>query len=472
MTTLGRHNLLALLVGTVLAALALGMLALLLIGLSPSSLGSLVQEHLESQVYAFENLELTGQYLKLDLEDGRIIPVLRAGQVGGAVVLGSGSFRLDWPPSEAERFSSLTGRKVLEDGFQALYLRLDYQGLEDLKALALASTVAAPEALAAARAILARNREDPTLLWLFGVARRFGPGPACLARIQGYGYPEIFYAEGEAVEVTIPSLGPEGRFTLEPVGPAGSFFAAPAAPGLVLPVPVGVFGAGVLLVLALAYTLTADLAPRFRHPAGDRRHLVGLLVALPAAELLGRLLVAGTMWANSLLYLVLALVVVGWARSEGLFPAYLGLSRGGGGRAILSGVFVGGALVLSGSLAVPRGLVPCSPAEVATLAAGSFLVGGLLPEIYRRGLVHNGLERLGWPPALAVTITAFLASGAQALPRLLAAGQPTPSLWLELLVTAPMAFVVAGFLYHRTRSVFSSATALWLVTFLPEILRF
>lgn len=466
-----RHNPMPLLVWSSLSILTLGMIALILISFSPPSLGLLFEEYPDNRVHGFETLQLAGKYLRLDITGGRIIPVLRAGQVGGAVILGRGSYRVELPPEAAVQFTALTGLDVLEDGIRAVYLPLDYQGLQDLKAMAGAQAIEDPAAVETARAVLARNRDDPGLLRIFGVVRRFAAGPKSLTRIEGYGYPEVYYSEGVRVELVVPSLGPGGRFQLDPPEQPGGFFATPATPPLSWPVAAGVFAIGISLLLAAVFALTAELDPAPTHPPASRGALLVLLASLPLLEVGGRSLLPPTVWTELGIYLVLAGASLRFARSAGWPLSYLGLHGRHFPRALLAGLILGTAMVLGAALAMPRGFQALGFTRFLCVSAGAVFIGGVLPEIYYRGLVQNALERYTGGGA-AVLITAYIAATSRAVPLLLA-GVPFSAIrWIEVAVTTPAALLIAGYLYHRTRSLAASATLQGLLALLPQILRF
>ena len=466
-----RHNPMPVLVWSSLSILTLGMIALLLISFSPPSLGLLFEEYPDNRVHAFAGLQLAGKYLRLDVAEGRIIPVLRAGQVGGAVILGRGSYRVELPPEAAAQFTALTGLEALEDGIRAIYLPLDYQGLQDLKAMAGAQAVEDLAAVETARAVLARNRDDPGLLRVFGVFRRFAAGPKSLTRIEGYGYPEVYYSEGLRVELVVPSLGPEGHFRLDPPEQPGGFFATPVTPPLSWPVAGGVFAIGVLLLLAAVFALTAELDPAAAHPPAGRGTLLILLAGLPLLEIGARSFLPPTVWAELGIYLVLAVATLRYARYAGWPLSYLGLHGRRLPRALLAGSILGTAMVLGAALAMPRGFQALGFARLLSVSAGAVFIGGVLPEVYYRGLVQNALERYTGGGA-AVLVTAYIAAISRAVPLLLT-GVPFSAIrWIELAVTTPAAFLIAGYLYHRTRSLAGSATLQGLLALLPQILRF
>jgi len=465
-----RHNPMPLLVWSSLSILTLGMIALMLISFSPPSLGLLFEEYPDHQVHGFETLELSGKYLRLILEHGRIVPVLRAGQVGGAVIVGRGSYRVELPPEAAARFASLTGLDVLEDGIRAVYLPLDYQGLQDLKAIAGTRAVEDPAAVETARAVLARNLDDPGLLRVFGVFRRFAAGPTSLARIEGYGYPATYYSEGERVEIVVPSLGREGHFRLDPPEQPGGFFAVPSTPPLSWPVAGGLFAVGVLLLLATVFALTADFDRPPAHPPARRGLLVALLAIMPLLEMGARSVLPPTAWSELAIYLVLAGATLRYARFARWPVSYLGLHARRLPRALLAGLIVGTAMVLGAALAVPRGFHAMEPARLLGVSVWSLLVAGTLPEIYYRGLLHNVLEQYAGGPA-AIVVTAYLAVMPRAVPLLFTA--PFGAIqWIDVAVTSPAALLIAGYLYHRTRNLFGSAALLGLLALLPQILRF
>lgn len=470
---MARHNPLPVLVWTILGALGLGIIALALVGLDPSSLGSLIAERLGEQVYAFEHLVLTGDYLELEIQHGHIVPVLRSGQeVGGTIVLGKGSYLLQLPDEAGRRFRELTGLTTFEDGFQALYLPLDYQGLEDLKALACARQVEDGEVLARAAAILRHNLADPNLLRLYGVVRRFWTGPTSLGRLHGYGYPEVFYSEGETVRVLVPCLGTGGDFQLPRLSADPGVFAAPRHAPLVLPVTFGVFAISALLFLAVAYALTADLEGVWRHPPARLRLQLAVVAGMAMVEVLGRVLARRPgLWGEGLLYLGLAGLTLLHARREGWRPDYLGFTTRNLGRAALAGGILGTLMVLGGALALPDGLRPGGLLGVAALAGGTFLGSGLFPQIYYRGLLHNTLDRMAGGAA-AVAATAWFAGLARASAGLLAGTPPTAAFWAETLLAVPVAFLVTGYLFQRTRNLMAPATAMWLLAFLPQALSF
>jgi hypothetical protein len=466
-----RHNPVPLLVWSSLSILTLGMIALILISLSPPSLGLLFEEYPDNRVHAFETLQMSGKYLRLDVGDGRIVPVFRAGQVGGAVILGRGSYRVDLPPEAAATFATLTGLDVLEDGIRAIYLPLDYQGLQDLKAMAGAKAVEDPTAVETARGVLARNLDDPGLLRVFGVFRRFAVGPTSLTRIEGYGYPAIYYSEGERVELVVPSLGPEGVFQLEPPEQPGGFFATPVTPPLSWPVAAGVFAIVVLLLLAAVFALTAELDPTPTHPPARRGALLAMLAILPLLEVAARSVLPPTDWSELGVYLVLAGATLYYARSAEWPLSYLGLHSRQLPRSLMAGLILGTAMVLGATLAMPRGLQVLRFPQYLSVGAWSFLVGGLLPEIYYRGLIQSALERYAGSHA-AVLATAYLAAMSRAIPLMLT-GVPFNAIrWVEVGLATPAAFLIAGYLYQRTRSLAGSATVLGLLHLLPRILRF
>ena len=466
-----RHNPMLLLVWSGISIFTLGMIALMLISFSPPSLGLLFEEHPDSRVHAFETLQLAGKYLRLDVEQGRIVPVLRAGQVGGAVILGRGSYRVELSPEAAAQFTALTGLDALEDGIRAVYLPLDYQGLQDLKAMAEAEGVEDQAAVETARGVLARNLEDPGLLWVFGIFRRFAVGPTSLTRIEGYGYPAIHYSEGELVELVVPSLGPGGHFRLDPPEQPAGFFAPPATPSLIWPVAAGAFVIGVLLLLTTVFALTAELDPARTHPPVRRGLLVALLVIMPLLEMGARSLLPPTAWSELGIYLVLAGATLRYARSARWPVSYLGLHARQLPRAVLAGLILGTAMVLGAALAMPWGFQSMEFSQFLGLSAWSFLVAGVLPEVYYRGLVHNALERYAGD-YVAILVTAYIAAMSRAVPLLLTGAAFDTIQWIETAVTLPAAFLIAGYLYHRTRNLFGSAILLSLLALLPEILHF
>jgi hypothetical protein len=227
----------------------------------------------------------------------------------------------------------------------------------------------------------------------------------------------------------------------------------------------------VLLLLATVFALTAEFDRAPAHPPARPGLLIALLAGMPLLEMGARSVLPPTAWSELGIYLVLAGATLRYARSAGWPVSYLGLHARQYSRALLAGLVVGTAMVLGAALALPQGFQAMEPARLLGVSVWSLLVAGVLPEVYYRGLVHNALERYAGGPA-AIVITAYLAAMPRAFPMLFTAAPFGAIQWIEVAVTSPAAFLVAGYLYHRTRNLFGSAALLGLLALLPQIVRF
>lgn len=440
-------------------ALILGFLGLALFFYSPRSIGLVQTEYLANEAYAFQSFEFRAAYLGLTFELGQLVPVLRNGEVSGAVILGPGRFVLEYPAS-------------LQGQISSAYLPLTYGTLQQFRDQFSLQDVDTAAPLEMAQATLDLRDDFGTTIKLFGVARQlesnnltqsvfvFGPN--------GF---RLRYAEGEQVVAQVAVDGQERTFAAANTGDQVSPFLLALATSTVTPLAMAIFVAISLLIGALIIIATIDLPPHY---------------PLPASQL-------GLRWSLGLILVTAGIsYLTGYLHLPSVFQTLLTLIMGGGTlvlqrryreelrwswtgwtlkRSLVLAVVVGTLMVITGALSFPSALRSSSAAQFITLLLHSLLIYGLAREVFWRGLVQNILMRsLGvWPGLL---LASWLQGIITSVPRLATDTYSWGTLLWEGLVTIPVTALILGILYNRTRSLAGNAVASGWAYFLSRILRF
>ena len=473
--------------------LALGTVAIGLALLAPQQGIITDMEYPAGEIYAFDHLRMVSGYLTLDIEAGLIVPTLRQDDVAGVVIFGLGVAELELPDDLASEMQAAIGVAGLNEDFEVLYLRTNYQSLRLLKGSAGAVVTDEPEHLALAQDILDLKLADPGLVPLFGapVPGEYDVRPAAV-RLYTKSYGRLDYAEGPRIVIEL------SRPILRTVSLPNPGYAAPAFPELyaqpVIPVTVLLYAVLTAMLFVLCFALTLHLnEPEWalraqRQGSGLPMHSTRAAAEPPylAARLIFGLLIAyfvvivgGTalFGKNRPIFLTevaLGLSVAGWLYRQRVPFRHLGITSWAVRPSLVAGALVGFYVVVAGSLSYPSGVRSLVPGSWAVALIRSLLLVAPAREILLRAVAQTGLERYAGRlgsialPALAGGL-AYLGAG---LVGYAAAGRQLEPLLMEGLLVVPVVHALAGYLYRRTRNLLAPWLVTALVDLLPRVLAF
>lgn len=456
---------------------------------NPGSVGDLREDYVNREVYTFRRLQIDGIYAILSYQNGgAIIPVYSSGQVTGVVLTGRGTVAFSAPPEAEDELVALSLSPDATDltmDVDGVYLPVSYQELENIKSMASAEVSHAygihlPEA----EELLLDVKRNPNLVMVFGQTRQFTEGAPVSAYFRTELYGGVTFLEGRTVTLTV-SRPERTVVTFANEFPFRSVFSPMSPQTPVLSGPLVAFGIVSFLLVVLTYVLTIDLnapRPQPRYLRGRTPHpvtwdwtFVGFLLL---GELLVRLLVniAELRSEAVVIYQVVALLaVIYWLEYVGMdVPSYLGLTRRNLARVLFVGLSLGLLATIGGAVSFPSGFRHVRVFAAILQAIWSFGFIGLIRALYYHGFIQTTLERhlgrwTGWLGAALLTALVYFLPGFIPAP-----GNPVtwPSSIVGGLVTLTLTFSVMGFLFHRTRSAWGSATVLGLLDYLPRILTF
>jgi len=444
--------------------------------LEPSARGLPAEARPGEEVYAFEHLAVTRDFLELHVYSGYLVPACSGGEVVGAVVLGRGEYEFK-PPQNVQGIAERDiGRPTVSDSLDAVYLPGTYSYVESLRYESDAAPVSAPGALAKAQRVL---EEKPLALRIplpFGLARlETIEGDPFYTRISGDQLGVVEYVEAADVSLTFVTLGGKRiAFTNPDAGSCEARLPSSSIGGT-LPLATFLFWTGYLLLFALAVVLTADLPhSTLRTPLTESKSDLALAAAFVLLEtalwVFVDRLALDPRWVCGP-YGAMGALGVWFVLWRGHGASGLGLTWGRMPRAILVGALVGVTGTIIVSLGYPRELAVTDTAGVLQKLGWSFLAAGLVRSLYQQGFIQGTLQRvIGGVPALFTT--AVLASGTQLVARLVASPGIAAPMLVDVAVTVPAGALLAGFLYMRTNNLASSVVARTLLDVLPKIFVF
>lgn len=456
---------------------------------APGSVGDLREDYVTREAYTFRELELDGLYVTLTYQNGgAIVPVYSSGQVTGAVITGRGTLTVKASAAATPDLAALVGDPQatnLTDAVDGCYLPVTYQELETIKETASADVAHAYSVLLPeAEEILGLVKRNPNLVMVFGQTRQFTEGAPVSAYLRSEHYGGLTFLEGSTVVLTVSEPHP-ARVTFANEFPFRSVFSPMSAQTPLFSGPLLGFGVMSFLLVALTYVLTIDLIyprphPRYLkgfqpHPASWDWTLIG---AILLGEMMVRLLVSVAQLRSEavVVYQIASLLLmVFWLDYTGMdIPSYLGLTRRNLARVVFVGASLGVLATIAGAVSFPSGVRNVRVISAFFQAVWSFGFIGVIRSLYYHGFIQTTFERhfgrwVGWLGSALTTAAVYFLPGFLPAP-----GNPVtwPASLIGGLVTLALTFAVIGFLFHRTRSAWGSATVLGLLDFLPRVLTF
>ncbi len=462
-------------------AVVLGVISLVLLVLSPESVGLLKEETPGDDVYQFETLDVEGRYIQLHLADGLMVPAYRSGEVSGVVLFSRGEYVITFSEPQATEFAATFGTTSIRDSLVAMYVPGSYQDFERLREAARA-TPADVDIGQEAQALLNDVRRDPRFVRVLGVFRLLVPVQRSrILYLYGETFGQVRYEEGPQVSVTFVALdGRKFSFTDPRLVAPGLTPPATGASGS--PLGLVIFSASVVLLLLLVFILTLDMdPPALVHPpegpGTDREaypiRQAGAVAVILLADLGFRAFSLQRGWpAESLVWLhgamAAGLAAIAWRQGA---LARLGITTHHLARGVVIAVILAGFTLVAASLAYPAGLKPASAGRVVAGFVWSVGVFGLSREIVFRGFIQASLQRR-WGLVPGLLVTAWLGGLLYFLPRAALYPGMAGDFAVHGLLLVPYTGLLAGYLFQRTGNVFASATLQGLLDFLPRILRF
>lgn len=456
-----------------LVALLTGIALTWLLSTSPQVAGQASSYTLSPQAYRFSGLEAEFQHLLLVMPEGYMVPVLRAGEISGAVFLGQGQYSLGHnSPADMDR---QTGHLGIVDGFTALFSPLGYRQVENLR-YTLGAHEFSSRLLSDRVGEVLEEVQAPASLRVFGTPRPVYSQPAqVLVHVLGKEFGHLIYQEagGREVKASFVSLGEHGvtlPASAQALPPEGWQATARATQAIAVV-------AFALLVILLFFCLIGMFT--VDHRAQGRvlslgallpGEMVGLMIALLIAVLAHYLLPASPPPQLSYHILILALL----AAAGGAFSAVVVPQQSGKSRLRRLGDLLGLRLssfpllltlgVGTGFLTflVAHGSIPALSQfhleEDLGLLAVSALGWALGEEIFFRGYLQTQMQR--WLGALEGLAAAALATALiSSLPLLSGSELPPDLMAVQLLILTPMGALVYGYLTYRTGSIWASVLA-------------
>lgn len=477
---------------SVCLVLALGVTAVVMAWLWPQRTGVLGQEYASGDVFAFDRLSLSMEYLEVEIEAGLIVPVLTRGEVSATVLFGLGRASLDLPPDLAAELSAVIGAPAFREDFSAMYMPATYQSLERLKILCAARQVVDPEHASLAQDILDMQVQDLGLLRLFPrPSPRAAPARPSAARIYTVSFGRADYLEGPRILLDLAKPVPRSLAFRHPG------LAAPAFPQLydepVLLVTILLYILLGALIWVLSFAITLHLRePEWATRAAGRGGGLPLAttempsygfasLGVPLAAMLGYLVtslagaaVFGQAYPAYLVILGLAAVFAALAYRARIPAEHLGLTRRAMTVSIVAGLLVGFYVVVAGSIGYPSGIRPQPVASWVWNVVRSLLIVAPAREFLLRGVAQTTLERyLGRTGAVLLPATVaglvYLGSG---LVGFGPAERTLSPLLMEGLLVVPATNALAGYLYLRTRNLTAPVLVSGLADLLPRVLSF
>ncbi len=469
-----------------LAAIASSGLIFYILSTQPGVLGQAESYHLGEPAMSFLGLQVEFQHLELSVPYGHIVPVLRAGEVAGVVILGQGWYILGTDaPDEMMRG---TGHHQLTDTFGALFSPISYPQLENLRYRLQADEVPGASLHPRVHAWL-EHIEAPASLDFFGIPRRLYIEPAqVLLHLMGDAHGQIVYQESPdhtGVAVTFTELA---HYRLQlPSAPmeAETLDTWQASVGSS---DLGTLLALVLLLFVLFFCLiailTLDLEGSLRVVRMGRLaqgETTLLLVFVPLTVLVHAFVLPAAPpglvppVASWIIPLSLALFAIGLssamaAGSRGIRWVIQALDS-----TALRPVYPARSLLLGAALGwltfmIAYGAVPAvdqfslSGRSVAYLLWAVF-TWGVCQELLYRSYLQTSLQRwLG--PVQGLAVAALVFGLAAALPLLTAGDASTGQFIRQALVLSPLTALISGYLLHRTGDIWAASLARGIYVFL------
>ncbi|MGE5559883.1 MAG: lysostaphin resistance A-like protein [Chloroflexota bacterium] len=457
------------------AVLALTAICVTLFFVSPGSIGLLPEDYLEkNEAYSFTSLTVQGAYIRLEMPMGTLVPTYRGGKVSGCVVLGKGRVILDFPAPYEQVLRSELGVTRIEDTISAAFIPASYSGVEFLKDSAHAQPI--PDFNPEDAAVFLAQRAGALRPVRFLGASKFNFADQAAASfvVAGETLGHIRYAEGQQVDLTIPSINRSVRMpNLEnKYSPFLTVFAGRAMAMSTLFMSLAM----VAMILALTFVTTLDLTrlappviPHSRKRA-EIAVLAGMLALVLGKIALTRRFGLGD-WAEAAFMVLIGILLVYVLRWRLHHLSTFGLDAHNLTRSLLTAALVGPLTASAGALSFPSGPRSLTPLELTVTFLFSFGVVGFLRETFLRGYVQGTLSRL-IGPRRAIIATSLIMGTLQLLGNLAAGVRPSMVFWLEALLVVPVNAAILGYLYYRTSNLSGNILAAGLMDFLPKVLKY
>ena len=462
-----------------ICSLAFGIVYVALFIYAPEKIELMRQpEIVVKEAYTFSRLQIKRDYLRVEIKDGMLIPGYRLGDTEAIVIAGEGEYTFDVPAPYQEEID----KESISDRFALAQLMVPSKELARL--LKGTTRIASVDTEISQRAQKAfeQTKGAHYKIEVFGFLRRIPPPLEWFfIRFFGGKFNGVDYHEGPEIWF-IPHQGAEFLTFSNP-----DFVEEDKTETfqklLSLPLMVSFYALVALLQMGLVRVLTAGAKTESawqkftdiktsRLELGTLASIIGLYIIRNLAiyrvfdlypVLVGRVSALVT-------DLMLLTLVIWFLRKGGFGLNYLGLTRAYLWRGILTALVLAGFSILL-DLRMPTGLTRSDPLFLLERTFHYLFLIGFMEELFFRGYFQTTLSR-AFGTTAGLYLASWLVGFVHIFQRLFLRGMELEDALISALIALPILTLPTGYLFLRTRSIYSTSLLHGLEDLLPKVLRF
>lgn len=461
-------------------SLLLGTIYLVLFLHSPERIGLMYQpEIVIEEAYAFSQLEMEREYLRIKIRDGVLVPGYRLSDTEAIVITGKGEYTFHVP----EPYQEEMGEGSISDTFTLAQLMVPSRELARLLEETTGVTSVDSEIAQRAREAFEQTKGAFYKNKTLGVLRRVPPPPEWyFIRFFGGEFGGIDYHEGAEIWFA-PHQGAKSLTFSNP-----DFVGEEETEGLHKflgrSLQVSYLALVALLLMGLVRVLTAGVKTEsawqeFTDMKSSHLEL-GVLVSVIGLYIIRALLIYRIfdlypMWVGRVSGLVtdlmLLALVIWFLRRRGFGLDYLGLTRTYLWRGILTALVLAGASILMESLRLPTGLTRSDPLFLLERTFHYLVLIGFMEELFFRGYFQTTLSR-AFGTTAGLYLATWLVGFIHIFQRIFLRGMALEDALISALILLPIVTLPTGYLFLRTRNIYGTSLLHGLLDLLPKVLSF
>lgn len=468
------------LIVVLLCSLVLGIIYFVLFLYSPERIGLMHQpEIVIEEAYTFSQLEIEREYLRIKIRDGVLVPGYRLSDTEAIVIVGEGEYTFHVPAPYQEEM----GEESISDTFALAQLMVPskelarlLEGTTRMASVDTELSQRAREAFEQTKGAFYKNKT-------FGVLRRVPPPPEWyFIRFFGGKFGGVDYHEGSEIWF-VPHQGAKSLTFSNP-----DFVGEDKTEGLhkFLSIPLGVslYGLMALLQMGLVRVLTAGVktesAWQKLTDIKTSRLELGILVSIIALYIMRAFpiyrifdlypIVVGRV-SGLVTDLMLLALVIWFLRRRDFGLDYLGLTRTYLWRGILTALVLAGLSILMESLRLPTGLTRSDPLFLLERTFHYLVLIGFMEELFFRGYFQTTLSR-AFGTTTGLYLATWLVGFIHIFQRIFLRGMALEEALISALILLPIFTLPTGYLFLRTRNIYSTSLLHGLLDLLPKVLSF
>lgn len=474
------NNPFGILVMILICSLAFGIVYFALFIYAPEKIGLMHQpEIVVEEAYTFSQLEIDRDCLRVRIRDGMLVPGYRLSDTEAIVIVGEGEYTFNIPAPYQEEL----GEESVSDTFTLAQLMVPSRELARLLEETTGVTSVDSEIARRAQEAFEQTKGSVYKSKTFGVLRRVPPPREWyFIRFFGGEFGGVDYHEGAEIWFA-PDQGGKSLIFSDPDF-VGQDKTDRFHKFLSLPLGVFVYGLMALLQMGLVRLLTAGVKTesawqKFTDIKTSRLEL-GIMVSIIALYIIRAFpiyrifdlypIVVGrvTGFVSDLMLLAL---VIWFLRRRGFGLDYLGLTRTHLRRGILTALVLAGVSILMESLRLPTGLTRSDPLFLLERTFHYLVLIGFMEELLFRGYFQTMLSR-AFGTTAGLYLATWLVGFIHIVQRIFLRGMALEDALISALVLLPIVTLPTGYLFLRTRNIYSTSLLHGLLDLLPKVLEF